>query len=145
MQKYDYKNAVTNDILDYIAEHEADIANFEDIDDYAEHLNETLWIEDSVTGNASGSYTFNYWQAEQNICHNLDLIQEVIAEFGRPDNNKAESAEFWDVSIRCYLLSGCIAEIVESDDFAELWEKHHPEEEEEDIEDDQEDDQEEND
>ena len=30
-------------------------------------LNEQLWIDDSVTGNASGSYTFSIYEAEEYI------------------------------------------------------------------------------
>ena len=54
--------------------------NFEDFDtleELEEHLNEVLFTEDSVTGNASGSYTFNTYEAEENICHNLDLLGEA--------------------------------------------------------------------
>ena len=69
---------------------------------------------DSVTGNASGSYTFNTYQAEENICHNLDLLGEALEEFGSgADYLIHNGAEACDVTIRCYLLSECIAEALE--------------------------------
>ena len=62
-------------------------------------------VADSVTGNASGSYTFHAWQAEENICHNFDLLSEAIEEFGGKCDVLKDGAEACDVTIRCYLLS----------------------------------------
>ncbi len=78
---YDYREAVKNDVLDYIR-NEIDFTEFEDMEDLETFLNDELWTDDSVTGNASGSYTFNTWEAEENICHNLDLLEEALREFG---------------------------------------------------------------
>lgn len=36
-----------------------------DLEDYAERLSNALWIDDSVTGNASGSYFCNAYRAEE--------------------------------------------------------------------------------
>ena len=71
MERYDYHEAVYDDVVDYIREN-IDFADYDTIEDLADHLNDELWISDSVTGNASGSYTFNAWLAEENVCHNLD-------------------------------------------------------------------------
>ena len=106
MEKYNYREQVKSDILDYIAENEIKVtaSNREEV---AEQLNEELWANDSVTGNASGSYTCNSWEAEENICHNLDLLKEAYECFGF-DSPELESAEACDVTIRCYLLGECI-------------------------------------
>lgn len=90
----------------------------------AEWLNDELWTEDSVTGNGSGSYTFNTYTAEENLCHNHDLLEEACDEFGQ-DIGQAlkEGAEFCDVTIRCYLLSQAIEEAItelEKEDWFEL-------------------------
>lgn len=109
MNKYDYREAVTADILDYINE-EIDLAAFEDRDQLEQQLNDDLWVCDSVTGNASGSYYCNAWKAEEALCHNLDLLCEALTEFGcGADYLVKNGAEAADVTIRCYLLGECIA------------------------------------
>lgn len=119
MERYDYKEAIKSDVLNYI-KNEINFNDFDDLEELEEHLNETLFAEDSVTGNASGSYTFSTYEAEENICHNLDLLGEALEEFGcEPDYIAKKGAEACDVTIRCYLLSECIAEALTEieDDF----------------------------
>ena len=101
-----------NDIKQYI-EDEIDLSEWEDRDELEEHLNETLWISDSVTGNASGSYTFNSWKAEEYLCHNLDLLSEAAQEFDSDIDILRSGAETCDVTIRCYLLRECIANVLD--------------------------------
>lgn len=111
--KYNYYEAVKTDVLDYISEN-IDFADFAELEELEEHLNEELWACDSVTGNASGSYTCNTWEAEENLCHNLDLLAEALNEFGCDlDYLLKNGAESADVTIRCYILGGCIAEALE--------------------------------
>ena len=113
MNTYNYEEAVKNDILAYIEEN-IDFKDFETLDDLAEQLYDDLFVEDSVTGNASGSYTFSNDQAEENLCHNLDLLGEALEEFGcGPAYLIEHGAEACDVTIRCYLLGGCISEVME--------------------------------
>lgn len=107
---YDYKEEIKNDVLDYI-KNEVDFNDFEDLEELGKFLNDELFINDSVTGNASGSYTFSTYEAEKNICHNLDLLGEALEEFGSsPADILSKGAEAADVIIRCYLLGECIAE-----------------------------------
>ena len=110
MERYDYMACLCEDIKAYIQQEEIDIHE----DDIEETLNDRLWCEDSVTGNASGSYTFNAWAAEENICYNLDLLAEACSKFGS-DASKllSEGAEACDVTIRCYLLSSAVAQVIE--------------------------------
>ena len=113
MERYDYHEAVYEDVVEYIREN-IDFADYDTIEDLADHLNDELWICDSVTGNASGSYTFNAWRAEENVGHNLDLLGEALEEFGCTPSYLVENgAEECDVTIRCYLLSSCISEALE--------------------------------
>ena len=115
--KYNYFEAVKADVADYIR----DEINFSDWtenrDGLEEDLNETLWTADSVTGNASGSYTFNTWKAEENLSHNWNEIETVAAEFGYEPTISVDGyehgAEWWDVSIRCYYLGQAIAEVLD--------------------------------
>lgn len=113
MRDYNYLEAVTEDVREYV-KNEIDFKDFEDIDELAEKLNDDLFTCDSVTGNASGSYTFNTYQAEENLCHNMDLLKEACDEFGSDMGELVEKgAEGCDVTIRCYLLSQAIAEVME--------------------------------
>lgn len=111
--RYNYLEAVTEDVREYV-KNEIDFKDFNDIEELEQKLNDDLWICDSVTGNASGSYTFNTYQAEENLCHNMDLLNEACDEFGS-DMGKLvkKGAEGCDVTIRCYLLGQAIAGIME--------------------------------
>ena len=112
--RYDYHEAVLNDVTTYITENLKHYT-FTDMDDIAAQLEQDLWLYDGVTGNASGSYTFNAWKAEENICHNWDLLKEAVWEFGCDTENILDKgAEWCDVTIRCYLLNGCIWEALEN-------------------------------
>lgn len=75
MGKYNYLENVTNDAKQAILEN-IDNWDFANRDELEEKANDNLWADDSVTGNASGSYTFSIWQAEEYLCHNLDLLTE---------------------------------------------------------------------
>lgn len=120
---YDYYEAVKSDVLDYIKE-EIDFTDFDTIEELEEHLNGALWTVDSITGNGSGSYTFNTYEAEENLCHNWDLLEEALNEFGNDENPISKGAEWCDVTIRCYLLGQCISEALEEieDEFDEAHE-----------------------
>lgn len=114
--KYNYFEEMKSDILEYIREN-VDFSKWgENRRGLEEHLNDELWIEDSVTGNASGSYTFNCYQAEEYICHNLDLLAEAAEEFGEGGFDIiTRGAEAADVTIRCYLLGQVLSSVL--DDF----------------------------
>lgn len=115
--KYNYYEAIKEDIKNHINENytpEEITEKLNERDGWQEELNDDLWIDDSVTGNASGSYTFNTYEAEENLCHNLELLREALDEFGG-DYSKAleRGAEYCDVTIRCYLLYGSICEVLD--------------------------------
>ena len=117
MTNYNYIEAMQADIKEYINDNfteEEVLEKLLDREAWEEELNDTLWCEDSVTGNASGSYTFNTWRAEEYICHNLDILAEAIREFGGDASDLLEKgAEHCDVTIRCYLLGQAIAETLD--------------------------------
>ena len=115
MEKYNYHEAIKNDVLEWLNENYTDKTKLKrkDIQDVADELCDTLWIADSVTGNASCSYTCNAWRAEEMICHNTDLLCEAIEDFGNDVETykrALQSAEYADVTIRCYLLGTAIYE-----------------------------------
>lgn len=116
MERYDYLEAVTSDVKDFINS-EIEMSDYSDRDELNECLNDTLWTNDGVTGNGSGSYTFNAWKAEEYLCHNLDLLGEALQEFGCGAGYLTEKgAEACDVTIRCYLLGQAIEAALD-----ELW------------------------
>ena len=111
---YNYLDAVKADVLDYINE-EIDLTEWAGLRDKLEnHLNDELFVTDSVTGNGSGSYTFSSYKAAEHLTHNWDLLQEALEEFGSTDINPIEKGEEWcDVTIRCYLLGQAISETLD--------------------------------
>lgn len=114
MTNYNYLEAVTSDVLDYIKE-EINLDEWKgNREGLEEKLNDELWTVDSVTGNASGSYTFNTWEAEENLAHNWDLLAEALDEFGQDGTDVLrQGAEAMDVTIRCYLLGQAIADALD--------------------------------
>ena len=115
--EYNYFEAVRDDVMEYI-ENEIDMTEWtENRDGLEEYLNDTLWTEDSVTGNASGSYTCNTWRAEEYLAHNWEEIVETAAEFGiepKISDGYEYGAEWWDVSIRCRHLGSAIADVLDA-------------------------------
>lgn len=115
---YDYETAVREDVQQAIEENytEDEIIQHlaEDRDEWEEKLYDDLWVDDSVTGNASGSYTFNSYEAEQNIAGNWGLLSEALDEFGESGADAiGNGAEWCDVTIRCYLLGGALSSVLD--------------------------------
>lgn len=113
MERYDYLEVVTNDAKQAILEN-LENWNFSDREELEEIANDNLWTDDSVTGNASGSYTCNAWEAEENLCHNMDELEEACNEFGQDIGEAVkQGVEYCDVTIRCYLLSQAISAAID--------------------------------
>lgn len=116
--------AVKEDVKNYI-DSEINFEDFDSLEELEEKLNDELWTEDSVTGNASGSYTFNRVTAENYVNSNKELVNEMVDEF----DCKKQVCDWWlndnfepiDVSIRCYLLGSAISEVLDEleEDFDE--------------------------
>ena len=115
---YNYREAIKEDIREYITDNYTSEEIKENLsysgakESFSEKLNDEMWTADSVTGNGSGSYTFSTYQAEENLCHNMDLLHEALEEFGCDINYLEKGAEACDVTIRCYLLSWAISEVL---------------------------------
>lgn len=112
MEKYNYLAVVKEDVKNYIIDKNITI-NEDNREEVEQELNDELFCEDSVTGNASGSCTFNSWEAEEYLCHNMDLLNEALCEFGCDITYLKKGAEACDVAIRCYLLPQAIAEVID--------------------------------
>lgn len=115
---YDYREAMTEDVKEWIKEN-IDLTEWtEDREGLEQQLKDDLWTADSVTGNVSGSYTFNRVQASLYVLDNMDLLQEAIEEFATDPatvGNKfiSEDWEWFDVTIRCYLLGSVISDVLD--------------------------------
>lgn len=118
---YNYHDTMMDDVRQAIEENNTPEEIRERLQDryqWEQELNDDLWINDSVTGNASGSYTFNSYTAMEYVQANTDTLQEALSEFGCDAETIAEKFldgewEYFDVIIRCYLLSGIISEVLD--------------------------------
>ena len=74
MDRYDYRNAVKEDVKAYIMDNYGEelADKLADRGEFTELLYNELWTVDAVTGNGSGSYFFSTYKSEEAICHNLD-------------------------------------------------------------------------
>ena len=117
---YNYMDSLKKDIYAYLIENyeEGEIVEMieNDRDEFETSLHDALWICDHVTGNASGSYTFNRQRAKENVVDNMYLLVEMAKEFGIDAKEIGkkfleENWEYFDVSIRCYLLGSAINEV----------------------------------
>ena len=128
MEKYNYLENVTNDAKTAILEN-MDMWEWHNREELEENANDWLWTADEVTGNASGSYTFSTWQAEENLCHNMDELEDACNEFVQDIGEAVkQGAEYCDVTIRCYLLGQAISAAL--DELEEEGKIQYPEEEE---------------
>ena len=107
--QYDYPAAVAEDIITAVE----DDMKYQECVRTTEEYNELLFICDNVTGNASGSYTMNAWKAEEYVAHNWEMLADAMSEFGCDVSVLEKGAEWADVTIRCYLVSGCLAIVLQ--------------------------------
>lgn len=120
--KYNYLESIKADIKTYLEdEFEYRYSDCEDKDELQEALNDDLFAEDSVTGNASGSYTFCRETAKEYVTENMEECIEALKEFCVESETIAEKFlsedwEYFDVTIRCYLLGQAISEVLEEID-----------------------------
>ena len=118
---YNYLEELKSDVKNYINEVASDYMDCEDMDELRDSLYDNLWDEDSVTGNGSGSYPFNREKANEYVSDNMALMVEAYKEFDSieslVDDLEALDFETIDVTIRCYLLSQALDEVLEDEDF----------------------------
>lgn len=76
-------------------------------EDTIQDVEDLLFTQDEITGNGSGSYTFNTLKAEENLTGNWDLLKKAKEELDPQVDIIDKGAEYADVLIRCYLLDWC--------------------------------------
>lgn len=125
MEKYDYYDAVKEDVLNAIEEDDELLPHEdEDAADYEERLTDALWASE-VTGNGSYAYYYsNEKDAIAAVMWNLDLCSEAYLDFGIEDDavDFMSNIRFADVAIRCYVLSSAVDAAIDELGFFEEWE-----------------------
>lgn len=120
MEKYDYEHSIIRDILDYIHDNHITIDWTDTEDNIAEDLIDMLWNEDCITGNGTQYYDTEN-KCSEYLCQNSDILYEAAQEFCIDDNiniliyhfeNKT-LAQYFDSTIRCYLLYNCIYQAIQ--------------------------------
>ena len=101
---YNYHIAVKDDIREYIKENYGSVT-----EKMRAEMLDTILREDSVTGDASGSYTMNRAIAKEYVIENIDLLNRLVDEYGfdKKDIGEQFLSEQWerfDVLIRLCLV-----------------------------------------
>ena len=119
METYNYLENVTTDAKQAILEN-LGYWSFSDREDLEEIANDILWADDSVTGNGSGSYTFNGEAAKEYVTRSddgMDTLRDAVREFDCEHEAFTafleEDWEYYDVTIRCYLLGQAISAAID--------------------------------
>lgn len=103
-----YYNEVYKDACAVAAENFAGyLENNDDFDDAWEEFYEDLFIDDSVTGNGSGSYWFNRKKAEESLGEFIwdEDIKWLLWDMGYTiEETVKRGPEVADVIIRCAML-----------------------------------------
>ena len=117
---YNYKEQIRADVREWIEDNKEEINGLDRQDAY-EVVYDICWVSDSVTGNASGSYTFSRWEARQNFFNDEDseeYIDQMIEDgfTTRESVGRAVQESQWellDVSIRCWLLCDAVSDVLD--------------------------------
>lgn len=113
---YDYEYEVKTDCIDAIKDwiDSGDLKPGLTYEEVYDKLYEDFFVLDRVTGNASGSYTFDAFKASRYLSNNLGLLKEALEEFGTPlCLDDLDNPERLDVTIRCHLLGQVLADAIE--------------------------------
>ena len=127
MKNYNYLDAVKEDVKAWLEDNSDQFEEIKDNnkidgvidwDGVKDDLNEILWSEDSITGNGSGSYTFNREKARDYVLNDgLQYLEDLVNEGWLTYENIGKyvtnyNFESLDVSLRCYFLSQAIEEVI---------------------------------
>lgn len=109
LRDYDYREAVTEDIMEYVRD------NYKGCSRPSESvLYDALFCDDSVTGNGSGSYFFSTHRSMLAVMGSMNLLREACSEFGCMEELGEKLCnddwEWADVTIRCYMLGQCLGD-----------------------------------
>lgn len=117
---YSYKEVIRSDVREWIEDNKEQIEGL-DRHDAFEVVYDSCWIDDSVTGNASGSYTFSRYEARENFFNDDDSEEylDQMCDDGFSDPVQigkkliVSDYEWLDVSIRCWLLCDAVNDVLD--------------------------------
>ena len=120
MYNYNYRECVKADVRECMCDHSEELDGLGREETF-ETVYDACWVDDSVTGNASGSHTFSRIEARCNIMQDLDsddYISEMVEDgfMSEEEVGRCVASSNWeklDVCIRCWLLNQCISEILD--------------------------------
>lgn len=111
---YNYLEHMKKDIIDYI--YDMKIDTNKSTDDLYEYLYDQLWAEDDVTGNGAYGYFKDEDKAKAAVIDNMDILKDAIVNFCISPEEIIKHLfdwDYWDITIRCYLLSNAITDVME--------------------------------
>lgn len=118
--KKTYLEQVKADVAQYMEDNEYyyNMSDYRDADDFQDKIYDEMWTADSVTGNGSGSYTFNREEAKGNVLSDMETVREALNEFCVDAQTIGEKFldedwEYLDVTARCYILGIAVGEWIE--------------------------------
>ena len=122
MEKYNYREAIINDLKDWIINETDILENINNINDeeILEWIEDEAFNQDNITGNGPEYYDTEE-KCSEYLSGNYDLLYEAAYEFCMDDDinglikhykNKS-LARYFDCAIRCYLLRECIDKVLE--------------------------------
>lgn len=79
MQTYDYESVVREDMQNYFYENRNYYDFTDDFESLLEYFKEDEnGIIERVTGNRTGSYFCSRYKAEEAICHNMHIVDDIV-------------------------------------------------------------------
>lgn len=125
-----YFGMVKEDAREWIEDNDYRIiwSDYENADAAIQDFEDELFVCDSVTGNASGSYYFNSAKAMDTVTGNMSDVMEALIEFGYSAKEIGEMfiEDEWekiDVITRCYYLASALWDIADEEDFEAIIEE----------------------
>ena len=115
MIKYDYLEALKNDLREYISV-DINLDEFDNYDELEDFLFDEVWAVDSVTGNGGNYYT-NTQTATEYVCSNIELAFDAYDDLGLEiediKRNRTHFMQYLDCIIRIHLLPAAIFEVIQ--------------------------------
>jgi hypothetical protein len=113
-RRYNYGKQLRSDVYRYVKKHRLHKEWSGSKEELKEYLYDSLFSEDTVTGNGTGTYTKDASKAEIYLARNLDLLEQACNQFECTAEKVFQNGpEYADVAIRCYLLPQAIEQVVD--------------------------------